>query len=424
MGTHDRSGRDRIGRQARGRRSSVAALGVLLVVAGLTAASPAGAQTPPAGPATEAAAPEASARWLQVDAGYYHACGITFANRLYCWGYGETNALGTGGPVNWSAPAEVAGGDTDWAQVSAGYDQTCAVKTDHRLFCWGRDTHGQLGNGPGQQDAGTPVEVAGATNDWAQVSAGSATCAVKTDHRLYCWGQDYRGMLGNGGDDLDAESPTEVTFVGVDWQTVDVGSAHTCALTTLNQIRCFGDNSYGQTGDGGPATLRQTPVAVAGDPLTWSSLAVSGNHTCATKSTGRLFCWGLNEDLQLGTPNPGAFTRTTPTQVVGRRTDWVSVSGGGFGHTCATRTSGRLFCWGQTWRGALGQALPAADQATPLQVPGTITDWATATGGLASTCALRLNGLLYCFGNNQFGQAGINSTNKKVLSPTRVALST
>lgn len=408
-------------RMRRGRRSPlttalVAALLVAAAVAAVATPTSAGAQSA----ASEGGAPEASARWLQVDAGYYHACGITFASRLYCWGYGEGNALGTGAPLSFNAPAEVAGGDTDWAQVSAGEDQTCAVKTDHRLFCWGRDTHGQLGNGPGQQDAASPVEVAG--GDWAQVSAGLATCAVKTDGRLFCWGPDYRGQLGNGGADEDAESPTEVVAGVTTWQSVEVDSGHTCALTTSHQIRCFGDNSYGQVGDGSTATERTTPVAVAGDPL-WASLAVSGNHTCATKLNGRLLCWGLNEDLQLGTASPGTSVRTIPTQVVGRLTDWVSVSDGGYGHTCATRTSGRLYCWGQTWRGALGQALPPADQATPLQVPGAITDWDSVTGGLASTCALRLNGILFCWGNNQYGQAGVVSTNKKILTPTRVALS-
>ncbi len=406
-------------RRSTTRLTALAVAVALTTVGALFASVPAGAQATPA----EGAPPEASARWLQVDAGFLHTCGITTAHRLYCWGFDGGYALGDGGGRrNRNAPVEVAGHTTDWAQVSAGYDQTCAVKTDHRLFCWGTDTLGLLGNGPGQQDAPAPVEVAGSTTDWAQVSAGGATCAVKTTGRLFCWGQDYRGSLGNGGADTPAEAPAQVSGNATDWQAVSAGLGHVCAMKVDHRIRCFGDDTFGQVGNDEARGSHSTPVAVAGDPTNWATLATSENHTCATTQDDRLFCWGHDHFGQLAAPGQDIADRGTPTEVQRNRTDWGVVSGGGFAHTCATRTSGLLYCWGQTWRAALGRKIPYASQFTPLKVLG-FTDWADVTAGLATTCALRTNGLLYCWGNNEFGQAGVGSTARKIVGPTRVALS-
>lgn len=395
-----------------------AALAMLLLLTALMATAPAGAQ--PAAP--EVAPPEASARWLQVDAGFLHTCGITTAHRLYCWGFDGGYALGDGGGRrNRNVPVEVAGHTADWAQVSAGYDHTCAVKLDHRLFCWGTDTLGLLGNGPGQQDAAAPVEVVGHTTDWAQVTAGGNTCAIKTTGHLFCWGRDNYGGVGDGGGQGDTGVPVEVAGLSNDWQEVSAGLTHVCARNTANRLRCWGQDFFGQVGDDEARVNRTVPTPVAGDPATWASVAAAESHTCATTTSGRLFCWGRDHLGQLAAPGQDTADRGTPTEVQQSRTDWDDVSSGGFAHTCATRTSGLLYCWGQTWRAALGRKIPYELQFTPLKVLG-FTDWADVTAGLATTCALRTNGLLYCWGNNEFGQAGVGSTARKIIGPTRVAL--
>lgn len=391
-------------------------LAASLGVVALVTSTPAGAQAAPV------ATTEASARWLQVDAGFLHTCGITTAHRLYCWGARGALGLGDDPPRNRRVPVEVAGHTTDWAQVSAGYDHTCALKIDHRLFCWGQDTLGVLGTGPGQGDTNVPVEVAGHTADWAQVAAGGNTCAVKTSGRLFCWGRDDFGGVGDGGTRNDAQSPVEVAGSRTDWAAVSAGSAHVCALTTGHRIRCWGGDFFGQVGDDEARTNRTSPTAVAGDPTDWASVAAAEGHTCATTQSGRLFCWGHDHFGQLAAPGQDVADRGVPTEVQRNRTDWSVVGAGGFAHTCATRTSGRLYCWGQTARAALGRKIPYASQFTPLQVPGDITDWATVTTGLVDTCALRSNGLLYCWGNNEFGQTGTGSPDGKVIGPTRVAL--
>lgn len=417
MGSRHDTGREEQGRRRRGVQTMVAA--TLLAVTALTSTATAPAQTR----APEVGPPEASARWLQVDAGFLHTCGITTAHRLYCWGFDGNGLLGQGGtgPRNRRVPVEVAGHTADWAQVSAGYDQTCAVKTDHRLFCWGQDTLGDLGNGPGQGDSRVPVEVAGHTADWAEVAAGGNTCAVKTSGRLYCWGRDDLGGVGDGGTRGDAQSPVEVVGSRTDWQSVSAGRGHLCALTTDHRIRCWGFDFFGQVGDNEARSNRTSPTPVAGDAANWASVSVGDDHTCASKQSGRLFCWGHDHLGQLAAPGQDVFDRGTPTEVQRNRTDWAGVASGA-GHTCATRTSGRLYCWGGTWRAAIGRDIAFDIQFTPRQVPGDFTDWAAVTAGLAHTCARRTNGVLYCFGNNEFGQTGTGSTARKVVGPVRVAL--
>lgn len=414
MDTKHRGGGHRSGRRARVIGLAVGALVVMSTVAvGAPGSADAAAPTGPA---------EASARWLQVDAGYLHTCGITTAHRLYCWGFDGGQQLGNGGGRrNRTTPVEVAGGRTDWAQVSAGYDQTCAVTSGHRLFCWGTDSDGLLGNGPGRQDASTPVEVAGQTTDWAQVSAGGVTCAVKTSGRAFCWGTNHFGALGNGGGNTPAESPFEVAGNATDWQEIDVGLSQACARKTTGRLFCWGDDTFGQLGNGEPRMFRTSPAEVAGNATNWAEITVFEYHACATTTSQRLFCWGNGVDWALGSPGQDWAHLSSPTEVVGASTNW-STAAIGVHHACGRRTNGRLQCWGSPRRAALGQVRRFV-QATPLLVPGGFTDWSTVTAGLSNTCALRANGLVYCWGNNEFGQAGVGSTARKITGPTRVALS-
>lgn len=384
--------------------------------------APAGA-APPAATTHGEASQEASARWLQVDAGLLHTCAVRSDHHLFCWGLDDVGALGDGLPLkNRKWPVEVAGHTGDWASVSAGDVHTCGLKTTGRLFCWGSDFLGRLGT-TATQDQPAPVEVAGGRTDWASVSAGgSTTCATRTDGRLFCWGGDRRGVNGDGGGTAATTVPTEVAGAATDWASVTVGFQHACARKITGQLLCWGDDVHGAVGDGPPTGgFSTSPVAVVSNTSDWAAVSTSNEHTCATKATGRLFCWGRGDDWALGTPGQDWADFAAPAQVSGNSTNW-STAAAGYRHSCAVRTDGRLFCWGSPKRAALGQVRQFV-QATPLLVPGGFTDWSTVTAGMWSTCALRANGLLYCWGNNEYGQAGVGSTATKITGPTRVALS-
>ena len=111
--------------------------------------------------------------WTSATAGEFHTCARRSTGRLYCWGNDDFGRLGNGGGIDdQSSPVQVAGSATNWAGVDIGIDHTCARTTARRLFCWGRDTNGQLGDSGTNTDQGVPVQVPGGATDWASVSAG------------------------------------------------------------------------------------------------------------------------------------------------------------------------------------------------------------------------------------------------------------
>ncbi len=391
--------------------------GLLVVSLLLVAAS-----GPKPASAAEARAVEAGAStWQQVSAGLRHTCAIHTSGRLYCWGSASSGQLGDGAPSSYTTtPVEVVGGGTDWATVSAGDQHTCAVKTTGRLYCWGWDGSGRLGNGGPNTRATTPVEVAGGATDWATVTAGDQhTCAVKTTGRLYCWGWDGSGRLGNGGPNTPASTPVEVARDATDWATVDAGRAHGCATRTSGLLYCWGWDQFGQLGNGRPNRDRPVPVRVAGGATDWTAVGAGGfGHTCAVRANGRASCWGTDGNGRLG--NGGtARRRYLPTEVAGRAANWAGVDAG-HRHSCAVRTNGRLYCWGHDGRGQLGDGKPRADRTTPVQVHGGFANWASVSAGGSHTCAIKTTGRLYCWGGAYSGQLGNGDTSRNRSVPVQV----
>ncbi len=264
-----------------------------------------------------------------------------------------------------SRPVQVAG--ANWASVNADGFNTCAIKTTGQLYCWGSDVAGQLGYaGDDIRDRSTPVQVTGRGTDWAAVDAGGLhTCAVKTTGRLYCWGSDFHGQLGNGRPSGVGTTPGEVLGRATNWASVTASNGHTCAVKTNGRLFCWGWDGQGQLGNGTPNTDRSRPVQVAGGATNWASVTAGYYHTCAHKTNGRLYCWGGDVAGALG--NGGANTdRARPVQVAGGFTNWAGVSAGY--HTCAIKTTGRLYCWGYDSNGQLGNGPPNTSRFRPAQV--------------------------------------------------------
>lgn len=377
----------------------------------LTALALIGEGAPVAGAAPAQGAPEGTADWVQVSSGYYHSCGVRNTGRLYCWGEGNRGQLGNGGTSPVAVPTQVAGNATDWRSVSAGSKWTCAIKTNGTLWCFGRDDFGQLGNGPGGGDVLTPVQIGSAT-DWKSVSAGlgETTCGRRANKRIYCWGRDNNGQVGNGpGGFGNVESPTAVG-TNADWTMVSTGGYHTCGRRSNGRLYCWGDDQDGAVGDGGglPGTDRSSPTQVAGARTDWTSVASGITHTCARRTSGRLFCWGSDLAGAIGNGPPTDFSAVAaPVQVAGGATDWKAVYAGSY-VTCATKVSGRLYCWGDDVEGQNGKGAlaPSGRRSSPTQVAGGATDWKGATIGNLHVCGRRATNRIYCWGDGFFGQRG------------------
>ena len=399
--------------------SLAAALVWSLVVVAPASVNPAAAS---ARTGSVAVPPEATATWRQVDAGAAHTCAVRSDGRLFCWGRGDHGELGNGAGDDHAHPVEVAGGRTDWAVVSAGTFHTCARRRTGQLYCWGMDDWGQLGDGGTSTSQSSPVEVVGGRTDWAGVAAGGGTtCAVRRSGRLFCWGDDSAAQLGDGGTNTSQPGPVEVVGGRTDWASVTVGDGHTCARRTTSRLFCWGRDDHGQAGDdGGLDPARGTPVQVAGSRTDWTKVSAGTAHTCARRADGRLFCWGFGIYGQRA-DGTRVSDRAAPVQVVGARTDWASVAAGSQ-HTCARRSTGRIFCAGYDGAGQLGDGGEQTDRAVPVQVTGARTDWAVVTAGGSHTCALRVSGRLFCWGANAYGQLGDGGSAFSQPTPVEVTL--
>ncbi len=150
-----------------------------------------------------------------------------------------------------------------------------------------------------------PTLVAGGATNWIRVDTGDYhTCAIRTTGRLYCWGTDFAGQLGDGGTNADQTTPTLVAGGATNWTTVTAGLSHTCARRATGRLYCWGHDESGQLGTSGPNADRTTPAPVAGSATNWTALTTGDDHTCARRATGRLYCWGSDESGQLGDQRP------------------------------------------------------------------------------------------------------------------------
>ncbi len=313
------------------------------------------------------AAVATGASFRAIAAGESHACGLeATAARVLCWGGGASGQLGLGDTTSRSTP-DVVQDLPPVAQLSAGYVHTCAITTGGALYCWGTNDEGELGIGDAQANVTRPIAV-GTSTDWLMVSGGQGhTCALRKPGTLWCWGRNTAGELGLGeGQPGQLRTPTRVgTFD--DFTTLDAGQDNACALRKDGSLWCWGSGEFvGATApDGGNILWSPTQV---GSDTDWVQVSTDDFSTCALKAKGRLFCWGRNAEGQLGAGD--VAYRPAPTAVADG-TVWANVSVGRM-HTCAESTAHAIYCTGVDESGELGLGDTARRNVfTPLSFPST-----------------------------------------------------
>lgn len=349
-------------------------------------------------------------------------------------------------------------------EIGGGLEHACAL-SNGKVFCWGRNNVGQLGDGT-TNNSSNPVLAGGALAGKYVTSiavGGSHSCAI-AGGRAYCWGNNGSGRLGNGPNNgtggassgtTNQSSPVAVDTSGSSAMgtksvtTIAAGGYHTCAIAE-SQAYCWGRNGEGQLGNGQPANPNlgqpasdscvgcssQYPVAINGGSSSVADIATGANHTCAVASA-QIYCWGGSSNTctagRLGNSVAGCNTNSNAPVFVNGTTGKVATSvAAGASQSCAI-AEGQAYCWGYNVSGELGDGTttsrtsavlvsttsPSALPAGAL-VSSIATGVYTGTDGEYQTCAVA-DGKAYCWGDNSYGQLGNGNTGTDSSYPAAVS---
>ena len=229
------------------------------------------------------------------------------------------------------------------------------------------------------------------------ISAGANhTCAVAGSGVAFCWGDDWYGQLGDG---FSVRSPEPVpTFGDLTFSSISAGATHTCGLTQGGRAYCWGRNYRGQLGDGTEVTAL-TPVAVAGE-LAFIALSAGSTSTCGVATDGAGYCWGSNSYGLLARVS----TDRSPLPLRVGELTFSSISVGA-SHACGVATNGAGYCWGSNYYGLTGNGTSGGYRPAPDTVVGEYS-FRTITAGTGHTCGLTTDGAALCWGRTDFGRLG------------------
>lgn len=376
----------------------------------------------------------------QVVAGGLHTCAVYVDGKVKCWGrsnfgqlgYGNADTIGDDETIDTVPFLNI---DEKVIDLSAGLFHNCAVLESGKVMCWGANDRGQLGLGHTDNvgliedlsmavklDLGEPVK---------RIYSGTKyNCALLDSGNIKCWGDNTFGQLGYGntnhiGDDEDL-SGLAIVPIGSSIQQMDIStiSNHTCAALTNGDLKCWGNNNFGQLGYGHTNNLGDDELVSTIPNVPFSSkvlqLATGSSHTCALIEGQKVRCWGRNSFGQVGLGyvdiigDDEAANSIAPIYLSGDGSDNFSMVATGNNHTCSITGDGKVHCWGRGNNGALGLAdtINIGDDEV-LDINNTLVniadkEFSQITGGSNHTCALeKSKGEVICWGQNSFGQLGL-----------------
>lgn len=352
-----------------------------------------------------------------LSAGSNQTCALLDTGAVRCWGSNNNNVMGDGtvGGIRITPSADVTGFSTGTTNVAMGFTHGCAVAPSGGLKCWGENLMGQLGDATIVTRA-TPVDVVGLTSGVAASSSvNRGVCARTTSGAAKCWGDNSYGQVGDGvastGFGDTRTSPVAVSGLTANVSDISAGSDSACAvIAPAGAVKCSGRNNYGQIGDG-TTTDRLTPTDVVGLSGGVASVHVGAGYACARLTTGGVKCWG---NYALGN---GTFTNSlTPTDPIGLGSGVIKIAAS-FSNICALMSDGTVKCWGSNYEGAVGDGT-LIDRNVPTAVVDLKGPAVLVSAGATSSCALLATGAIQCWGGNQAAQMG-NGTFGFTTAPDR-----
>ena len=327
---------------------------------------------------------------------------------LWGWGYNNRGQLGDNSSSNKSSPVQTVSYGSNWQILSQGYDSLTsgAIKSDGKLWMWGWNNYGQLGDNSAT-DRSSPVQTIAGGN-WSYISIGLySASAIKNNGTLWCWGANNVGQLGDNTN-VHKSSPVQ-TVAGGTWKQVSSGSSHTAAIKSDGTLWTWGYNLQGQLALNN-TTDKSSPIqTIAFGFGNWKQVSCGNYHTAAIDVNNRLWMCGQNNKGQLG--DNTTTNRSSPVQTIAGGTNWTYVSCGS-DYTAAIKSNNQLWLWGSNSNGILGDN-STTDRSSPVQTISYGFNWQKVSAGYLVTGAIKNDGTLWNWGRNTYGSLGDNTTTDK-----------
>jgi alpha-tubulin suppressor-like RCC1 family protein len=359
--------------------------------------------------------------YASITAGWLHGCGLESNGQAHCWGRNAGGQLGDSSAANSNVPTNVFQQGVTFASLTGGESHTCALTSAGQAYCWGYNADARLGDSTTDlREVPVAVLPLGGVV-FTKLHAGHFhSCGINSSGQAYCWGENSSGQLGDStttwhGSPTAVHQPSGVTFVDV-----VAGDQHSCGLDGNGQAWCWGYGGDGAIGNNSligpkyPVAVQQ-PVGV-----TFTQISANGASTCGLTSGGQEYCWGNNQNGQLG--DNSTTNRKLPVAVqqpVGVTFTSIATSRS---TACALDGSGNAYCWGSNAYGQVGNGTTSSTgQLTPAAVsmPSGVT-FTQIVAQQTAACGLDGNGQTWCWGRNNFGQVG-DATNTNRSTPVAVS---
>jgi len=355
----------------------------------------------------------------KISLGWDFTCALLIDGTTKCWGKNDKGQLGNGTSDNQISPSAVSTISTGQS-IDSNREHSCLLKTDNTMSCWGKNDDGQVGDNS-SINRNIPATVVNLNNVNDYDLGHSHSCALLGNGTVKCWGNNTYGMLGDGnlggsfGFSVGYDSMIPVSVSGL--TNISMISSN-CAVNNNNDIMCWGFNGNGELGDN--TTLNRSTPVFSNNLGSLIEIDYSYNHTCALTSNNIVHCWGLNDKGQLGyntSDSCGGLACSKSANQVNGLNNVTQISVGRY-HTCALISDKTVKCWGMNDKGQLGDN-STQNRNTPTEVYG-VNNASYVFAGSDHTCAVLSDRIAKCWGDNTNGELGNREIGGYKIIPTVV----
>lgn len=376
----------------------------------------------------------------EISLGGEHSALFTTDNRLFIWGNNDRGQLGLQDITSQLSPIEITESlslqNEEMIQsISLGQRHTGVFTSDNRIFVWGWNLYGHLGDGT-RTSQSSPVEI---TNQFVfdaeekieEIEFGYTHSSLITSlGKVYIWGNNSSAQLGNGTIDNSANPVNITSFFALDNEEkivdISLGYVHSLALSSSGRLFAWGNNANGQIGDG-TNELHTTPHDITGFlnlNTNEKIIKVSAGefHSAAITSQGRLFTWGKNNYGQIG--NNSLNKQIIPLDITNsfalNENDIFSYLTLGDSYSMAVTESKRVYIWGSLTDGFVTPVETGDYYLIPHELTNEIElspyeQFISVSSGGEHTALITSKGRLLIWGMNQSGQLGNGNKNGYLL---------